>query len=707
MLLELLLDREVRSNKMTKFDDYAKEAGLNRSQKKFCKVPANKNVRLLAPAGSGKTFSLLWRCKFIKEQAKEKGLAEPHFLIVTFTRAAKLELEDRLSKDKYFKGIKATIRTLNAWGWEQIKKTGKELIVARNQKRTIANHDFLPLYKKYEMIGYGFKSSNMRGENADILMELIDLFKSLGFAHYMNKSSFNFHVRYLKEIGLYPKLEEAYEKLYKLEGIRNEDKKVKEKGVKEFFEFWKKAVILLESENRYTLEDQKYWARIYFEKQLENSRTPQGATRYTHVMVDEFQDINPLDMELIKYACLYHGQKGKLAALSIIGDDDQAIFGWRGTTPKYILQPERYFGVDFVTCVLDTNYRSPKNIVETSNKLLSYNKERVPKDIKSVAKGRATVKVLTKKTVVSSIDAAMKLAISLSRDERYSNVALIGRRQVSLFPYQVLLSAEGVSYYVDSDIDIFYGEAMQSLQNIIQIVYRAKDDDVDDPVLAILNICDKIDHRQLQNADKQAISTYLEDNDVNSFGEALEALKNYPNSIKKNDSKTIVNIINKLINAKSVYKFMEVVEKELHGLEKDYTKKEIDNHYKEPQFFRLKEISKRYGDDFRKFYKDIDKAKKSVERCRKKEQEDNIETYHGINETKIHLMTATRSKGHEYDAVIILDVDEDEWPNQLSDDIEEERRLFYVALSRAKKYLCFVTSEDRLESRFLLESGLI
>ena len=70
-------------------------------------------------------------------------------------------------------------------------------------------------------------------------------------------------------------------------------------------------------------------------------------------------------------------------------------------------------------------------------------------------------------------------------------------------------------------------------------------------------------------------------------------------------------------------------------------------------------------------------------------------------------MTATRSKGREFDAVIVLDSDDNEWPNHLSNDMEEERRLFYVALSRAKKFLCFVVSSEREGSRFLLEARLI
>ena len=58
---------------MTEIDRLLLDAGLDRSQRKFCKMPIDKNVRLLAPAGSGKTFSVLWRCKTIAEQCKAKG----------------------------------------------------------------------------------------------------------------------------------------------------------------------------------------------------------------------------------------------------------------------------------------------------------------------------------------------------------------------------------------------------------------------------------------------------------------------------------------------------------------------------------------------------------------------------------------------------------------------------------------------------------
>lgn len=692
---------------MPELEELMKEAGLNRSQKRFCHLPINANIRLLAPAGSGKTFSMLWRCRYIVEQAKEKGLSAPYFLLVAFTRAAKLEIESRLKNDPVFADIRATVRTLNAWGWEQIRKPGKELLVTRRQRQNVVNHDLLPVYQKYELISAGFQTSYARNNNSAALMDLIDLWKSLGFTHKMNKTAWRKQVRHLREVGLYPILDDSFEQIYRIEGIQSEEREIKDAGISEFFSFWKKAVVQLEANNRYTLEDQKYWARMYLDDQLESEKRPQGITRYTHIMVDEFQDINPLDMELLKAACRYHGQNGKPVSITIIGDDDQAIFGWRGTTPKYILYPEKYFDVKFSTCVLDTNYRSPKNIVEISNRLLSYNKEREPKTMKSAAKGRAAVKVIHGKKISSSIDATMKLIHSLLKDERYQQIALIGRRQVSLFPYQVLLSAEGLSYYVDADIDIFDGEAMQSLLNIIQIVYRAKDEDVDDPVEAILSICDKIQRFALQKKERQEISRFLLKKNINTFSEAVDALRTYPDEIKGMKPAAVYRIIERLVSAGTVYRFMELTEEYLEGLDKDYRKTDLDNHYKEPQFFRLREISRKYGADFRRFYRDIEKARKAGEHSRSIGSDDSDQSYREIRQTPIQLVTATRSKGHEYDAVIILDADDEEWPNRLSDDIEEERRLFYVALSRARRTLCFVTAGEKPESRFMLEGGVI
>lgn len=687
-------------------DTNEKLSGLNQAQRKFCKAPYNKDIRLLAPAGCGKTFSLLWRCKCIDELCKAKELPVPKFLLLAFTRSARQELEARIQSSD-FEGINIVVRTLNAWGWEQIKRPGKELITTRRQRQGLVNHDLLQILQKYPLLSSGFKTAYGRMHNSVLIMDLIDSLKSMGFKHTMTRADYRSHLKQLKEVGLLESYTAGFEGLLKMEGVADADSKEQENAILNFFDFWKKAVVQLEANNRYTLEDQKYWARMHFEGLLDENKHAQGIGRFSHIMVDEFQDINPLDMALLNAACDYHSQGKNKVTLTIIGDDDQAIFGWRGTSPQYILQPEKYFNRTFLTYVLDTNYRSPRQIVEMSQKLLSYNKQRVPKEMRSVAKGKAVIKVENRKKLLSSIDTTMKLAQSLVEKKACESVALIGRRQASLFPYQVLFSAQNIPYHVDADIDIFDGEAMQSLQNILQIIYRAKDDDVDNPIDAILAICDKIDRYQIQSKERKQIELYLAKKNADTFSEVLTAFRDYPENIKGAPAERMYKVIKQLQESDTVYKFMKCAVDNLQGLEKDYNKRDIDNHYKEPQFFRLMEISRRYGTDFRGFYRDIEKARKSGERSRLRTTDETGEGYQETLSIPYHLVTATRSKGHEYDAVIILDADHSEWPNHLATDIEEERRLFYVALSRAKKYLYFVSSKENLESRFLLEAGLI
>ena len=348
-----------------------------------------------------------------------------------------------------------------------------------------------------------------------------------------------------------------------------------------------------------------------------------------------------------------------------------------------------------------------KKIVEISKKLISYNKDRVPKEMKSGAKGNAYVALLSRKDTLSTFETVLNQVHKLIDSGKCRNVALIGRKQVSLFPYQILLSAEKERYNVDADLDIFDGDAMQALQRIIQIVYRAKQNDNDDPIEDMLTIIDRIDRYKLQAKERGDLQQHLMNAGVTSMEEAMAALRDYLNPIKKMDSCDICNIMQRLLAADSVYDLMKVINQCLDGLSKDYTKADTDIHYKEPQFFRLTEVSRRYGKEFKRFYQDIERAKNNNAISRKRNDDESGAGYEQNQEIKIHLMTATRSKGHEYDAVIILDADDDEWPNRLTDNIEEERRLFYVAMTRARKYLYFAVSGGKLESRFLLEARVI
>ena len=327
----------------SEIDNSCADAILNRNQKKFCKRPSGKNIRLLAPAGSGKTFSLLWRCKYIAEDHKNRGKVPPYFLIVTFTRAACIELEERLKNTPEFKNIRATVRTLNSWGWEQIKVPNRLLITDQFERRKLVLNDLNVVISKYLDLAALVKSPKTKFNNAELIIDMIDLLKTLGFDHAMTKAQYKAHCKLLKEVGLLTILTDAYKKLFAAMGANIQDKKITEAIISDFFAFWKKAVVKLQENLKYTMEDQKYWALQTVKANIAQKKFPKGVVRYSHILVDEFQDINPLDMNLINGVSEYHGG-GKKTSITIVGDDDQAIFGWRGTTPKYILYPEKYLG---------------------------------------------------------------------------------------------------------------------------------------------------------------------------------------------------------------------------------------------------------------------------------------------------------------------------------------------------------------------------
>ena len=130
------------------------------------------------------------------------GKPAPNFLIITFTRTARFELEDRIGNNENFNSLKMTVSTLNAWGWEFMKnRSGKELITGKFNRRGLITHDLLSVCKKYEHIAELIKNARGQAINAPIMMDLIDQLKGLGFSHLMKKREFKSHIPYMEKIS--------------------------------------------------------------------------------------------------------------------------------------------------------------------------------------------------------------------------------------------------------------------------------------------------------------------------------------------------------------------------------------------------------------------------------------------------------------------------------------------------------------------------
>lgn len=332
-------------------------AQLDHSQLKFC-ASVSMNIRLLAPAGCGKTLSLLHRCK----QLLGRSESHPRFLIVTFTKAAAAELKERLARDPEFESIgdHTRITTLNAYGWQRIRDQVRnpKLLANQTDYHFATLNQLRPVWEGKPRIE---EAINRHKSATRTLMNVMDNLKSMGFDHRRdtNRDRVQSHFSALERQGLSWRIREQFDLLMGinvLEPPRGSEEVERSASVSvrqfydRFFLFWREATRRLLDESTFTFEDQKYWTYLDLKPGGPKGKTKphlHGAARYNHILVDEFQDINPLDLQLVKVLA-----ERNQATLTIVGDDDQAIFEWRGASPEYILHPETYLGASFADYVL-------------------------------------------------------------------------------------------------------------------------------------------------------------------------------------------------------------------------------------------------------------------------------------------------------------------------------------------------------------------
>lgn len=689
---------------------------LDKSQRAFCEAPVG-NIRLLAPAGCGKTLCLLYRCKHLAEQSPTK---RQRFLIVTFTRAACEELRSRISEDSTFAGIRdqTEITTLNSWGDRQIKREAfsRKLITSEKYYSTMQNL-LQPVWKKHESVRRAIENSDQRiaSQAPKGIMRIVDSLKSLGFDHVRHKSFPDFmrHWKELERQELGWRLGELIDQLVKFDVLGEEtDGKEPKAQQKEFFItffiFWIKATERLIDSATFTLEDQKYFAYQYERTSVEQERFLSGAASYDHVFVDEFQDINPLDLALVRAIV-----ERRRATLTIAGDDDQAIFEWRGATPEYILDPGQYFDSIFDTHTLGVNYRSPKNIVEHSQRLIVNNNRRVEKKITAYGSAMANIKILSMSSLSEDLNYVHDLVTSsIAEGTSPSRIALIGRKRSQIIPYQIHFASKDIPFCAAEDLQLFLSDTFERLLCFLTIKEdadrRQRPSKVAD---GIISLCDFVKRYRVKKIEKAGLRSHLLERRSYSIMSGIEALIEYRGKLKgKNeDGKTSLEMaesVRAFIAAESVSDALLALSDNFKGLQRDFVKAEEDIFYTDPPFAQLAEYARRYGTNYETFIDDIESAKNTLVRLPPLKNDGKGDD---LFKNPLHLMTASRAKGREFDKVVLLDVQNEIWPNKnarTEAELEAERRVFYVAFTRAREQVTLLLRDGTDPSQYIEELGL-
>ena len=696
---------------------------LDKSQQAFCNAAAT-NLRLLAPAGCGKTLSLLHRCKALAAREKTQ---RTRFLIVTFTVAARDELRARLHEQKVFASVRDSIEvtTLNSWGFRRIKNAAfsPELITSKQDFHFAMLNQLQAVWMKHANVRAAIEQAQKAAPRK--LLSVMDSFKSLGFDHTRHKDfeGFRRHVASIREQGLSWKLQEHIDELTKLGVLSTVIRRGVEAAVESdrriysaFFQFWREATAHLISNATFTLEDQKYYAYLDERLKTEEGRLLAGAARYDHVLVDEFQDVNPLDLALIKAIT-----ERSRATLTIVGDDDQAIFEWRGATPEYILDPEKFFGVKFETHTLSVNYRSPANIVSCSQLLIANNKRRVPKHTEANRRDQASIVVQKTRSITETLDLVYKFVEKhIGTGKSPSRVAVIGRKRGQIIPFQIFFASKDVPFCAAEDLQVFLSDAFERLLELLVIKQRADQRSTRTQVVDdMLALCNLVKRYPLNKRDREALRRHIQQTAGSNLNAAVDALAAYKGALKGANadgsiSQTFADAIRSFLRANSVSQALDTLSVCFEGLHIDLGKAEDDIFFTDPPFVHLAEYASRYGDDYNRFLDDIERAKAQLAYIPPFEDEEQLVTSESLWKRPLHLMTALRAKGKEFDSVILLDVNDGIWPNRNArtpEQLEAERRVFYVAFTRAQSSVLIKVSSQvghrqAVPSPYIEELGL-
>jgi len=405
------------------------------------------------------------------------------------------------------------------------------------------------------------------------------------------------------------------------------------------------------------------------------------ARRFLHVLVDEYQDTNRAQYVILKHITSIHRN------LFVVGDDDQSKYSFRGAEIRNILDFEKDFP-DVKIYKLERNYRSTGNILKVASNLVAHNRGRKEKVLWTDASDGEPVMVIEKET---EYDESLEVARIVERElERTppGEIAVLYRANYLSRSIEEALRRKNIPYRVVGGIRFYERKEIKDVLSYLRIMVNPRDDE---SMLRIINTPPRgIGKATLRNlldiAEERKISLFdaLEFTDIpalSSFRSLLHELMD-----EKEDVRDAVRAV---LNKTGYLSYLEE-----SGKEEDLNR--IEN--LEELVSSIDEWVRRTGETSVSSYLSTISLYTEIDRWDKSEM--------------VNLMTLHNTKGLEFEVVIITGVEDGILPHRRSleeGNEEEERRLFYVGITRAKKRLYILYSRARGTSwgpsRFLGEIG--
>lgn len=462
------------------------------------------------------------------------------------------------------------------------------------------------------------------------------------------------------------------------------------KGNTRLYEEWKRDAHKLD------YQDMEKFCRALL-REREDVRT-RFAGKFKYVMVDEFQDISGIQYEILKLIFAGEGKLGENADpnLFFVGDDDQSIYGFRGAKPGIMLKLREDFP-DMRIIRFSVNYRCPERIVEASGRLISHNRTRYEKNIRSAPEnGSGKISVITSENSVKECAGLAGLIRELmDAGTKPSDIAVLGRVRGDLRRMGDTCMEYQIPYVFPESGQSIYGHFI--FLDLFAYLMLAEGSRERRYMLRVLN-----------RPERYLSPACAEDKAV-SFGRMISwyGFQEAPvTEIEKfrRDMREMSFMAPYAAICYVCKKIGYLGYLESYAREKGIEKKAL--------FAVLGEVLERA-----KPFASAGEWKEQIEGVQRAQETGNVRERQSQSQKNragregVQLMTMHGAKGLEFPYVCILGVNEQNMPSpraMLPEEIEEERRLFYVAATRAKKELILSFSEKRngkdgKPSRFLKE----
>ncbi|MEY4730602.1 MAG: hypothetical protein RL020_1760 [Pseudomonadota bacterium] len=405
--------------------------------------------------------------------------------------------------------------------------------------------------------------------------------------------------------------------------------------------------------------------------------------RFKFILVDEFQDTNRLQYNWIK---LLAGEKNCVFA---VGDDDQSIYAFRGAEVGNMRDLERDFHIKKII-KLEQNYRSQGNILDSANSLIKNNNSRLGKNLWTAAGEGEKVRIFEAASDMDEAQYIIDEANALHREGmNYSDMALLYRSNAQSRVLEHALFRAGIGYRVYGGLRFF---ERQEIKHALAYLRLAGNQDDDTAFTRVVNFPTRgIGARsieQLQEAAKvRGVSLMQAASDSTMSGRAGVSLQNF------------VGIIDSLKSGALSLPLPELMEDMLHksGLREHY-ENEKDGADRLENLNELVTAAALFQEEYRS--EDTEETSTPLASFLAHASLEAGEHEAGAGQDALQLMTVHAAKGLEFHAVFVSGVEEGLFPHENSiseaDGIEEERRLMYVAITRARQRLYLSHAQQRM-----------